>query len=128
MSPEEDDRKKVPFAPEWFLVMLETGFFGLRDWLELSEAPREAIELLDQIVHLAEFHGELTEAEYMLSQEEIDEILMIVSQMTENAARLGATFRSSLGSTPPREPLKWRAPHIKNGDAPIVLQINKNQN
>ena len=32
MTAEADDRKKVPFAPEWFLAMVETGFFGLRDW------------------------------------------------------------------------------------------------
>ena len=128
MTPKEDDRKKVPFAPEWFLAMVETGFFGLRDWLELSDAPREAIELLDEIVLLSQYQGELTASANMLSPDDIDNLLSAVSQMTENAARLGATFRSSMGNSQPREPLKWRAPGLNNGNAPIVLRINKNEN
>ena len=128
MTAEADDRKKVPFAPEWFLAMVETGFFGLRDWLELSNAPRESIKLLDEIVLLAQYQGELTASANLLSPEDIDNLLSVVSQMTENAARLGATFRSSAGNSQPREPLKWRAPKLNNGDAPIVLRINKNEN
>jgi hypothetical protein len=128
MPTEEDGRVKVPFAPEWFSVMAEIGFMGLRDWLEQSKAPREAIDLLDDVVLLAQYQGELNVTGNLLSQESIDNLAQILLRMTESAARLGVTFQGPASNSSAREPLAWRALDASNGSGPLALWKNKNRN